>query len=189
MWIRSCVRNLRLYSGKAEQFEVKKIHKPQGTFGPLTAVSQEDRHFQVSAGGEREEGTKTPLVIIFGGAGATHKVSLPSPHLPSVLECVLEPEQVQPGVPRAGLRHPAVHPAHQVHLPAHRPGPPGPGGRGQIPEGERTEPAHCRPLPVRHGLYVLPGSQHRNLLPGLSSHTTRGCLGQLSGAQTCGHHP
>ena len=87
MWIRSCVRNLRLYSSKAEQcdLQVKKIHKPEGTFGPLTSLTQEDRHFQVSSGGG-SEGTPAPLVIIFGWAGATHKVGHDNPlPLPALL--------------------------------------------------------------------------------------------------------
>ena len=86
MWIRSCVRNLRGYSSKAEHldFQVKKIHKPEGTFGALTDLTQEDRQFQVSSGGGRE-GTNTPLVIIFGWAGATHKVSHPHPPFLSIL--------------------------------------------------------------------------------------------------------
>ena len=75
MWIRSWVRSLRLYSSKVEQFEVKKIHKAEGTFGPLTAVNPEDRTFQLSSGGGK--GDPNPLVIIFGWAGATHKVGPP----------------------------------------------------------------------------------------------------------------
>lgn len=48
------------------------IHKAIGTFGDLTYVEESDKHFRVSepfkTGPE-----KSPLVVVFGWAGATHK--------------------------------------------------------------------------------------------------------------------
>ena len=68
----------RFYSSKTEQleFQVKKLHKPTGTFGGLTTVTEEDRYFQLCSGEGRGGGEIPPLVIIFGWAGATHKVPI-----------------------------------------------------------------------------------------------------------------
>ena len=72
-------RSVRFYSRKTEQleFQVKKLHQPSGTFGGLTTVTDEDRYFQLSSGEDRGGGGEIPpLVIIFGWAGATHKVHI-----------------------------------------------------------------------------------------------------------------
>ena len=65
--------SVRLYSNKTDQIQVKKVHRPTGTFGPLTAVTDEDRQFELGPALGRDHGG-APLVLIFGWAGATHKV-------------------------------------------------------------------------------------------------------------------
>ena len=65
--------SVRLYSKKTD-IQITKVHQPTGTFGPLTTVTDEDRHYQLGSAVGGREGSEAPLVIIFGWAGATHKV-------------------------------------------------------------------------------------------------------------------
>ena len=59
-----------------DSWEARPLHEATGTFGSLTAVLPEDRQFLVEAATctERRATQQEPLVIIFGWAGATHKV-------------------------------------------------------------------------------------------------------------------
>ena len=64
--------------GGEDSWEARPLHEATGTFGSLTSVLPEDRQFLVEAATctERRATQQEPLVIIFGWAGATHKVGL-----------------------------------------------------------------------------------------------------------------
>ena len=71
--IRTIFTGTRQLSG---EFQFKQIHKPTGIFGSLTTVQSEDKQFHVEKATniERRSSQSDPLVLIFGWAGATHKV-------------------------------------------------------------------------------------------------------------------
>lgn len=56
--------------------KVRPVYKAQGTFGSLTNVSEEDKRFVIeqATNTERRATDTEPLILIFGWAGATHKV-------------------------------------------------------------------------------------------------------------------
>ena len=72
--IKLCQRGLSNSSDDIE-IKIKPIHKPVGTFGPLTTIQKEDKYFQVdrAINTDRRLTDTEPLVIIFGWAGATQK--------------------------------------------------------------------------------------------------------------------
>ena len=57
--------------------KVRPMYKAKGTFGSLTNVSDEDKKFVVeqATNTERRAIETEPLIVIFGWAGATHKVN------------------------------------------------------------------------------------------------------------------
>ena len=77
-WSKSVNINIqKIYSSSSIEFNAKPIHKPVGTFGSLTTVTQDDKIYQVNPAinTDRTVTDQEPLVIIFGWAGATHKVN------------------------------------------------------------------------------------------------------------------
>ena len=56
--------------------KIRPMYKAKGTFGSLTNVSEEDKRFVVeqAINTERRTTDTEPLILIFGWAGATHKV-------------------------------------------------------------------------------------------------------------------
>ena len=58
--------------------KIRPMYKAKGTFGSLTPVSDEDKMYvmEEATNTERTATDNQPLILIFGWAGATHKVSM-----------------------------------------------------------------------------------------------------------------